>query len=43
MSVPEGLRGTGKLEVIEKALDLADYTITITANTTKIYGGRRNA
>lgn len=32
MSVPEGLRGTGRLEVIEKALDLADYTITITAN-----------
>ena len=33
MSVPEGLRGTGRLEVIEKALDLADYTITITANS----------
>lgn len=33
MSVPEGLRGTGKLEVIEKALDLAEYTITITANS----------
>ena len=32
MSVPEGLRGTGRLEVIEKALDLADYTITITEN-----------
>ena len=33
MSVPEGLRGTGRLEVIEKALDLDDYTITITANS----------
>lgn len=33
MSVPEGLRGTGRLEVIEKTLDLADYTITITANS----------
>lgn len=33
MSVPEGLRGNGRLEVIEKALDLADYTITITANS----------
>ena len=32
MAVPEGLRGTGKLEVFEKALDLATYTITITAN-----------
>ena len=32
MSVPEGLRGTGRLEVIEKALDLADHTITITAS-----------
>ena len=32
MAVPEGLRGTGKLEVFEKALNLATYTITITAN-----------
>ena len=32
MAVPEGLRGPGKLEVFEKALDLATYTITITAN-----------
>lgn len=29
MAVLEGLRGTGKLEVFEKALNLATYTITI--------------
>ena len=32
MSVVEGARNKGKLEVIIKALDLADYTIKITAN-----------
>ncbi|MBR3163840.1 hypothetical protein IKF15_00825 [Candidatus Saccharibacteria bacterium] len=32
MSVVEGARNKGKLEVIVKALDLADYTIKITAN-----------
>lgn len=32
MSTPEGLRGAGKLEVIIKARDLADYTIKIAAN-----------
>lgn len=32
MSVPEGQRGTGKLEVIVKSLELSDYTLKITAN-----------
>lgn len=32
MSVPEGLRGTGKLKVVEDARYLSKYTITITAN-----------
>lgn len=32
MSVPEGLRGTGKLKIIEDARFLSKYTITITAN-----------
>ena len=32
MSVPEGKRGTGKFEVLVKALELATYTIKITKN-----------
>lgn len=32
MSVPEGKRGTGKFEVLVKALELAQYTIKITKN-----------
>lgn len=33
MSVPEGLRKCGKLKVLVEALDLTDYTLTITANS----------
>lgn len=32
MSVPEGLRKCGKLNVLIEALDLADYTLEITRN-----------
>lgn len=32
VSVPKAKRGEGKLEVLTKALDLADYTITVCKN-----------
>lgn len=32
MSVPKSRRGQGRLEVLTKALDLADYTITVCKN-----------